>query len=160
MKKLDWIKVILVASLFGNVTLFMNHKRADSRQELRNELLNAHIYRNLSQLEATILYQQENNWNNEALITQKLEDAMDSIILHMGMETDEDKEDILWKLHDYMNSFKAGDGALAVSLNDKQRDDYIYLGEKLRSSGWTFNAGYDTSWSMFASKVKELIEES
>jgi len=76
------------------------------------------------------------------------------------MERDDNKEDILWKLHDYMNGFKVGDETLDVSLNDKQRTDYIYLSKKLRSGGWTFSAGYDTSWDIFASKVKDLIGES
>ncbi|OAB35103.1 hypothetical protein PMSD_13340 [Paenibacillus macquariensis subsp. defensor] len=160
MRKIDWIKVILIVSLFGNVALFMNHRHVIRNQELKYELLNAYIYRDLAQLEATIQYQLDNNWKNETLVTQKLDDAIDSIILHIAMERDNDKEDILWKLHDYMNEFKVGDGTLDVSLNDKQRADYIYLGEKLRSNGWTFNVGYDTSWDIFASKVKEFVAES
>lgn len=76
------------------------------------------------------------------------------------MEGDNDKDDILWELHDYINEFKVGDEIIDVNLNDKQRADYIYLGEKLRSNGWTFNVGYDTSWETFASKVKELVTES
>ncbi|MDF2647980.1 MAG: hypothetical protein K0Q73_3785 [Paenibacillus sp.] len=160
MRKIDWIKVILVVSVLGNVTLFMNHNRVNRNQELKYELLNAYIYRDLAQLEATIQYQLVNNWKSETLVIQKLDDAIDSIILHIAMERDDDKEDVLWKLHDYMNEFKIGDGTIDVSLNDKQRADYIYLGEKLRSSGWTFNVGYDTSWGIFASKVKEFVAES
>jgi len=160
MRKEDWIKAILVVSLFGNVALFMNQNRVNKNQELKYELLNAYIYRDLSQLESTIQYQIDNNWDNETLVTQKLDDAMDSIILHHAIERDEDKEDILWKLRDYMNEFKVGDGTLDVSLTDKQRADYIYLGEKLRSNGWTFDVGYDTSWDFFASKVKEFVGES
>ncbi|WP_339265374.1 hypothetical protein [Paenibacillus sp. FSL R5-0470] len=160
MKKIDWIKVILIVSLFGNVVFFMNQKKDSRNQELKYELLNANIHRDLAQLEATIQYQQDHNWNNETLVTQKLDDAIDSIILHSGMERDKDKEDILMKMYDYMNEFKVGDEILDVNLNDKQRADYIYLGEKLRSNGWTFNVGYDTSWETFASKVKELVTES
>jgi len=37
MRKLDWIKVILVVSLIGNVTLFMNHNRVNKNQELKYE---------------------------------------------------------------------------------------------------------------------------
>lgn len=160
MRKIDWIKVILVLSLYGNVVLFMDHKQDIGKQEIKYELLNAYIHRDLAQLEATIQYQLDNNWNNETLVTQKLDDAIDSIILHIGMETDDDKEELLWKLHDYMNEYKVGDETLDVSLNDKQRADYIYLGEKLRSNGWTFDVGYDTSWDIFASKVKEFVAES
>ncbi|NUU64374.1 hypothetical protein [Paenibacillus agri] len=160
MRKLEWIKVILVVSLMGNVTLFMNHKRDNKRQELKYELLNANIYRDLTQLEATIQHQIDNNWDTEPLVTQKLDDAIDSVILHMGMEKDDDKEAILWKLHDYLKEFKVSDETLSVSLTDKQRTNYIYLGEKLRSSGWNYNVGYDTKWDVFESKVKELIAES
>ncbi|OAB26843.1 hypothetical protein PMSM_25755 [Paenibacillus macquariensis subsp. macquariensis] len=160
MKKKDWIIVILVVSLFGNVELFMNHKHVIRNQELKYELLNAYIYRDLAQLEATIQYQLDNNWENETLVTQKLDNAIDSIILHIAMERDNDKRDILRKLDNYMSEFKVGDGTLDVSLNDKQRADYIYLGEKLRSNGWTFDVGYDTSWDFFASKVKEFVGES
>ncbi len=153
MRKTDWIKVILVVSLIGNVALFKNQERDNRKQELKYELLNAAIYRDLGQLEATIQYQLDNNWENEALVTQKLDDAIDSIILNHGMEKDNNKEDVLWKLYDYLNEFKYGDGILDVSLNDKQRADYIYLGERLRSSGWMYNVGYDSSWDNFASKI-------
>lgn len=160
MRKKDWIIVILVVSLFGNVALFIDHKRDIRNEELKYELLNAYIQRDLAQLEAIIQYQLDNNWKNETLVTQKLDDAIDSIILHSGMERDKDKEDILMKLYDYMNEFKIGDGTLDVSLNDKQRADYIYLGQKLRSNGWKSGVGYDTSWDSFASKVKEFVGES
>jgi len=159
MRKEDWIKVILVVSLFGNVALFMNHKRDSKNQELKYELLNAYIYRDLTQLEATIKYQTDNNWENEPLVTQKLDDAIDSVILHMGMERNDDKEVILRKLYDYLKEFKVGDENLEVSLTDKQRTEYIYLGEKLRSSGWNYGVGYDTRWDIFESKVKGLIAE-
>src|SRR5690606_8186530 len=130
MRKEDWIKVILVISLFGNVALYMNHKRVSKNQELKYELLNAYIYRDSTQLEAIIQNQVDNNWNNEPLVTQKLDDAIDSVILHVGMERDEDKRDTLRKLVDYLNKFRVGDETLVVSLTDKQRTGYMYLGEK------------------------------
>ncbi|KHL95773.1 hypothetical protein QW71_10455 [Paenibacillus sp. IHB B 3415] len=159
MRKEDWIKVILIVSLFGNAALFMNQQQVSKRQELKYEILNAYIYRDLTQLEVTIQYQIDNNWVNEPLVTQKLDDAIDSVILHIGMEGD-DKDAVLWKLHDYLKQFKVGDETLAVSLTDKQRADYIYLAEKLRSSGWNYNVGYDTRWNIFAEKVNGLITES
>lgn len=39
MKKKDWIIVILVLSLFGNVALLINNKRATNRENLKYELL-------------------------------------------------------------------------------------------------------------------------
>ena len=159
MRKEEWIKALIALLLFGNVALFVNHKRVSKEQELRYELLNAYIYKDLTQLEATIQYQIDNNWGNEPLVTQKLNDAIDSVILHMGMERDDDKRDILWKLHNYLKEFKVGDENLKVRLSDKQRTDYIYLGEKLRSSGWNYGVGYDTKWDIFESKVKGLIAE-
>lgn len=76
------------------------------------------------------------------------------------MEKDHDKDVVLRKLHDYLKEFKVGDENLEVSLTDKQRTDYISLGEKLRSSGWNYGVGYDTRWDIFESKVKVLIAES
>ncbi|ETT48029.1 hypothetical protein C162_16135 [Paenibacillus sp. FSL R7-269] len=160
MNKKDWILVALVVSLFGNAMFFMEFKRVSRNEELRHELLNAYIQRDLVQLEETIQYQQDHNWENETLVTQKLDDAIDSIILHSGMESDKGKEDILMKLYDYMNAFKAGDGTFDVSLNDKQRADYIHLAQRLRTNGWNYGVGYDTSWDAFASKVNKLIGES
>ncbi|WP_438446529.1 hypothetical protein [Gorillibacterium sp. sgz5001074] len=158
-KILYWIGVILSVSLF----LFINHKSDNREQEIRYELLNGYIYRDLAQLEATIQDQLDHNWKNEALVVQKLNDTMDSIILRLGMERDNDKQTVLWKLHDYMKKFVVGDGTLAldITLNDKQRADYISLGEKLRSRGWSFNSGFiDPDWDVFSSKLEELITES
>ncbi|MEK4848669.1 hypothetical protein NST04_02090 [Paenibacillus sp. FSL H7-0756] len=160
MNKKDWILVALVVSLFGNAMFFMEFKRVSRNEELRHELLNAYIQRDLTQLEATIQYQQDHNWENETLVTQKLDDAIDSIILHSGMESDKEKENILMKLYDYINAFKVGDGTFDVSLNDKQRADYIHLAQRLRTNGWNYGVGYDTSWDAFASKVNKLVGES
>ncbi|MBD7969278.1 hypothetical protein H9647_14480 [Paenibacillus sp. Sa2BVA9] len=160
MKKTDWIKIILVVSLLGNVALFKNQERDNRRQELKYELLNSAIYRDLGQLETTIQYQVDNNWENEALVTQKLDDAIDSVILNHAMEGDDNKEDLLWSLYEYLNEFKYGDEISGVSLNDNQRADYIYLGERLRSSGWMYNVGYDRNWNNFASKIEDLVTES
>ncbi|WP_402877159.1 hypothetical protein [Paenibacillus illinoisensis] len=82
MKKSDWFKVILIFSLLGNLAFFQNHERAGRKQEIKNELLNSSIYRDLAQLEETIQYQIEHNWQNETLVTEKLDDAIDSIILN------------------------------------------------------------------------------
>lgn len=160
MNKKDWIVVALVVSLFGNAMFFMEYKRVIRSEELRHELLNAYIQRDLGQLEETIQYQQDHNWDNETLVTQKLDGAIDSIILHSGMESEKEKEDILMKLYDYMNAFKAGDGTFDVSLTDKQRADYIHLAQKLRTNGWNYGIGYDTSWDAFAAKVTKLVGES
>ncbi len=162
MRKIDWIKAILVVSVFVNVHLFMNQKSDTRKQEIRYELLNGYIYRDLAQLEATIQDQLDHDWKNETLVVQKLDDAMDTIIMRLGMEGDDEKQKVLWKLHDYMKKFVVGDGTLAldISLNDKQRADYTYLGEKLRSSWWTFNRGFDTKWDIFVLKIIELVTES
>lgn len=160
MNKKDWILVALVVSLFGNGLFFMEFKRVSRNEELKYEILNAYIQRDLVQLEETIQYQQDHNWGNETLVTQKLDDTIDSIILHSGMESDKEKENILMKLYDYMNAFKVSDGTFDVSLTDKQRADYIHLAQKLRTNGWNSSVGYDTSWDYFASKVNKLLGAS
>lgn len=147
-------------SLFGNFALFKFHERASREQEIKYELLNAYIYRDLGQLEETIQYQIDNNWKNEILVSEKIDDAIDSIILNHGMQEDNNKRDILWKLYEHLNEFKYSEETFDISLNDKQRADFIYLGEKLRSSGWKYGVGYDTRWDIFESKVKGLIAES
>lgn len=157
MRKEDWMKVILVLSLSVNGVLIVNQKRVSEKQELKYELLNAYIYRDLSQLEATIQYQNDNHWNNEPLVTQKLDDAIDSVILHSGIDQNDHKEDILMELYDYLKAFRVGDETLPVSLTDMQRADYIKLGENLRSNGWNYNVGFDTKWDVFESKVKGLL---
>lgn len=160
MNKKNWISVILVVSLFGNAMFFMDYKRVSRNEELKYEILNAYIQRDLALLEETIQYQQDHNWDNETLVTQKLDDTIDSIILHSGMESDKEKENILMKLYDYMNAVKVSDGTFDVSLTDKQRADYIHLAQKLRTNGWNYGIGYDTSWDAFASKVNKLLGES
>ncbi|WP_042199263.1 hypothetical protein [Paenibacillus camerounensis] len=95
MRKTEWIKVLLALSLIGHAAIFIHHKTESQRQALRYELLNAYIYRDLAQLEMTIQYQMDNNWVSEPLVPQKLDDAIDSVILHMGMEQDDDKEAVL-----------------------------------------------------------------
>lgn len=118
MRKEDWIKIILVLSLIGNGTLLIKHKRDSEEQELKYELLNANIYRDLTQLETTIQNQIDNNWDNEPLISQKLDDAIDSIILYGEIDRDDDKEELLLKLYDYLKEFRVGDETL-VSLTAK-----------------------------------------
>ncbi len=94
------------------------------RQEIRYELLNVYIYRDLTQLEFTIQHQIDHNWKTEPLVSQKFNVAFDSVILHMGMEEDDDKEATLRKVHDYLKDFRVSDEALSVSLTDSQRSNY------------------------------------
>ncbi|WP_339320297.1 hypothetical protein [Paenibacillus sp. FSL R10-2734] len=138
----------------------MNNQRTNRHQDLEKKYLKTYIYRDLAQLEATIQYQIDNNWKSETLVIQKLDDAIESVLLNIGTEKDDDKDALLWSLLDYINKFKVGDEILDVRLNDEQRTNYIFLGEKLRSNGWTFDKGFDTNWNAFASKVKKLITES
>nr|WP_154893746.1 hypothetical protein [Paenibacillus xylanexedens] len=160
MKKSDWFKVILIFSVLGNLAFFQNHERAGREQEIKNELLNPSIYRDLAQLEETIQYQIDHNWQNETLVTEKLDDALDSILLNHGMEEDNNKDDTFWELLEYLDKFKCSEELFDVSLNDEQRANFIYLGEKLRSNGWSFEKGFDLKWDVFESKVKGLIAES
>ncbi|MDR9746054.1 hypothetical protein [Paenibacillus taichungensis] len=158
MKKSDWIIVILMLSLLGNLAFFQNHERASRKQEIKNELLNSYIYRDLAQLEEMIHYQIDHNWKNETLVTQKLDDAIDSIHLNHGMEEDNNKQDILRELLEYLDKFKYSEETFDIILNEEQRANFIYLGEKLRSSGWTYGEGF--YWEHFESMIKKLIAES
>jgi len=160
MKKSDWFKVILILSLLGNLAFFQSHERAGRKQEIKNELLNSSIYRDLAQLEERIQYQIDHNWQNETLVTEKLDDALDSILLNHGMEEDNNKDDTFLELLEYLDKFSYNGELFDVSLNDEQRANFIYLGEKLRSNGWSFEKGFDLKWDVFESKVKALIAES
>lgn len=160
MKKSDWFKVILIFSLLGNLAFFQNHERAGRKQEIKNELMNSSIYRDLAQLEEAIQYQIDHNWQNETLVTEKLDDALDSILLNLGMEEDNNKDDTFRELLEYLDQFNYSEELFDVSLNEEQRASFIDLGEKLRSNGWSFEKGFDLKWEVFESKVKGLIAES
>lgn len=122
--------------------------------------MNSSIYRDLAQLEETIQYQIDHNWQNETLVTEKLDDAIDSIILNHGLEEDNNKVDMFWELFEYLDKYKYSEESFDIILNDEQRANFIYLGEKLRSNGWSFEKGFDLKWDVFESKVKGLIAES
>ncbi|WP_336782050.1 hypothetical protein [Paenibacillus illinoisensis] len=142
------------------MAFFQNNERAGREQEIKNELLNSSIYRDLAQLEETIQYQIDHNWQNETLVTEKLDDAIDSILLNHGLEEDNNKIDMFWELFEYLDQFKYSEELFDVSLNEEQYANFIYLGEKLRSNGWSFEKGFDLKWEVFESKVKGLIAES
>ncbi len=146
--------------MLGNLAFFQNNERAGREQEIKNELLNSSIYRDLAQLEETIQYQIDHNWQNETLVTEKLDDAIDSILLNHGLEEDNNKIDMFWELFEYLDQFKYSEELFDVSLNEEQYANFIYLGEKLRSNGWSFEKGFDLKWEVFESKVKGLIAES
>ncbi|MFK0524633.1 hypothetical protein ACINKY_20755 [Paenibacillus illinoisensis] len=76
------------------------------------------------------------------------------------MEEDNNKDDTFWELFEYLDQFKYSEELFDVSLNDEQRANFIFLGEKLRSNGWSFEKGVDLKWDVFESKVKGLIAES
>ncbi|PAF33877.1 hypothetical protein [Paenibacillus sp. 7516] len=122
--------------------------------------MNSSIYRDLAQLEETIQYQIDHNWQNETLVTEKLDDAIDSIILNHGLEEDNNKVDMFWELFEYLDKYKYSEESFDIILNDEQRANFIYLGDKLRSNGWSFEKGFDLKWDVFESKVKGLIAES
>ena len=77
--------------------------------------MNSSIYRDLAQLEEAIQYQIDHNWQNETLVTEKLDDALDSILLNHGMEEDNKKDDTFWELLEYLDQFKYSEELLMLA---------------------------------------------
>ncbi|RED51642.1 hypothetical protein [Cohnella lupini] len=163
MKKRNWFKSIIGISLLGNLILvfFLFHKNEVDKQILE-QIAFIGIQSNLVQLEGSIYYQIDTGWSNQSHVTEKLEDVIEGISLafEIGKRSgalDKEKENLLWELHGYLIKFKTESGYPNVVLNDKDLDDFINLGKKLRSSGWGMNLGYGSGWSDFEQKTRTLL---
>ncbi len=121
------------------------------------------IQSNLVQLEGAIAYQNENGWGSEHHVIEKLDDVMEGIGVtysvgsHSGV-LNKEKEQVLWRLQDYLDDFVQDSGYPNVTLNEEERGKFIKLGEHLRSVGWGMNRGYSGSWESLEQKTMDLIQ--
>ncbi|KRE99426.1 hypothetical protein ASG89_28105 [Paenibacillus sp. Soil766] len=163
MKNNKWLNIIFAISILGNFLLafFLNNKNESDRQTMEQIAFRG-IQSNFIQLEGSITYQMETGWGNQSYVTEKLEDVMEGIglIIEIGNRSgalNKDNENLLRELQDYLSDYKEDTGFPNAVLSDKERDDFIKLAEKLRSSGWGMNLGYGSSWKDFEQKTRKLL---
>lgn len=157
------IKISLILSIIINIILAVYINFNNNQMEDTLSRLTFVIQRNLVELESSIDYQIQNNWIDENLVLEKIEDVRESINTIMvtgrdsGVITTEQEQD-LWNLYNFLRKYPEYTGFPNTVLNNNQRNEIKELRGKLRTAGWGMNISYRGSWESFRKSIKILLE--
>jgi hypothetical protein len=128
-----------------------------------DQLFYTEVQDNLVELEGLIGHQQRNNWSEENLVTQKLNEVMDGlyIALNNGKYTKtlsksdrEIYENLLSKLRQYPQDQQYE----FTKLTQEDRENFVALRTKLRNVGLGLNLTNQTEFESFIDEIKALEE--
>ncbi|NUU77623.1 hypothetical protein [Paenibacillus xylanilyticus] len=153
--------IMIVISILFNVVLFTYIYWRESHLKEMYSNLSFGLQGDLVQLESTIEYQNNNKWNDENVVLEKIEDVREGIHqlmvtgINVGMITKSQEND-LWTLYRYFANFPTYTGFPNTKLENNDINKLIRLRDDLRSAGWGTNLGYSSDWASFSMKIEDL----
>ncbi|MFS0871974.1 hypothetical protein [Paenibacillus xylanilyticus] len=153
--------IIIVISVLFNIVLITFVFWKESHQQEMYSNLSFGLQNDLVQLESAIDYQNNNKWNDDNLVLEKIEDVREGINQLMvtgknaGMITKSQEND-LWTLYRYFAGFPTYTGFPNTKLENNEINELIRLRDDLRSAGWGMNLGYSSDWASFSMKIEDL----
>lgn len=157
------IKWLLALSILINVCLFAYISIKNKGHNEAFERMTNLIMGDLVSLEGAITYQYENNWSDENIVIEKIEDILKEthFAINMGKRsgvlTNQIEED-LFLLIRYLNRYPEYTGFPNTELEEKDREQLMKLRDSLRQAGWGMNMSYGAGWESFHEAVYKLWE--
>lgn len=112
------------------------------------------IMHDLVSLEGAIHYQYENNWDNENIVIEKMEDIKKeaafaiNIGKRFGVITNQVEEDLNLLIR-YLDRYPEYRGYPNTVLDDRDREQLMELRDRLREAGWGMSLSYSGGWESF-----------
>jgi hypothetical protein len=125
--------------------------------------LTLYLQGDLIQLESAIDYQNKNNWKEDNVVLEKIEDVKESInyVMVTGKDSDtitKQQEQDLWTLYNFLKKYPDYTGFPNTQLSETDRSKLVELGLKLRTAGWGMNMSYNGRWDSFSKALRTLVE--
>ncbi|MGF9698502.1 hypothetical protein [Paenibacillus sp. MABNR03] len=153
--------IIIVISVLFNIILITYVLLKESHLKDVYSNLSFGLQNDLVQLESAMDYQNNNKWNDENVVLEKIEDVREGINqlmvtgINVGMITKSQEND-LWTLYRHFANFPTYTGFPNTKLENNDINELIRLRDDLRSAGWGMDLGYSSDWASFSMKIEDL----
>ncbi len=154
---------ILIVSIVINIILLTIIMLKINQFEDTLSRLTLYLQSDLIQLESAIDYQNKNNWKEDNVVLEKIEDVKESInyVMVTGKDSDtitKQQEQDLWTLYNFLKKYPDYNGFPNTQLSETDRSKLVELGLKLRTAGWGMNMSYNGGWESFSKALRTLVE--
>lgn len=152
-------------SLLLNMILIMmlitNNNRID-------DAISSHTFQvqtDLLELESAIRYQMDQNWQDDNVVLEKMEDIKEELNSFMkigqtlGRLTKEQERE-LSILYNYVSKYPDYTGVPNTVLSSADRKKLEVLASNLLKAGWGMNIGYSGDWDSFSENLNKLLKQS
>lgn len=153
----------MMISLLLNMILIMmlitNNNRID-------DAISNHTFQvqtDLLELESAIRYQMDQNWQDDNVVLEKMEDIKEELNSFMkigqtlGRLTKEQERE-LSILYNYVSKYPDYTGVPNTVLSSADRKKLEVLASNLLKAGWGMNIGYSGDWDSFSENLNKLLK--
>ncbi|GIP42995.1 hypothetical protein J45TS6_14540 [Paenibacillus sp. J45TS6] len=141
--------------------LITNNNRID-------DAISSHTFQvqtDLLELESAIRYQMDQNWQDDNVVLEKMEDIKEELNSFMkigqtlGRLTKEQERE-LSILYNYVSKYPDYTGVPNTVLSSADRKKLEVLASNLLKAGWGMNIGYSGDWDSFSENLNKLLKQS
>ena len=133
-----------------------------------DDAISSHTFQvqtDLVELESAIRYQMDQNWQDDNVVLEKMEDIKEELNSFMkigqtlGRLTKEQERE-LSILYNYVSKYPDYTGVPNTVLSSTDRKKLEVLASNLPKAGWGMNISYSGDWDSFSEKLNKLLKQS
>ncbi|WP_454190125.1 hypothetical protein [Paenibacillus sp. Marseille-Q7038] len=133
-----------------------------------DDAISSHTFQiqvDLVELESAINYQMEQNWQDDNVVLEKLEDVKEELdsLMKIGQSLGrltKEQEAELSIFYNYVSKYPDYTGVPNTVLSSEDRRKLAALASNLPKAGWGMNIGYSGDWDSFSEKLTKLLKQS
>ena len=133
-----------------------------------DDAISSHTFQvqtDLVELESAIRYQMDQNWQDDNVVLEKMEDIKEELNSFMKLgqtlgRLTKEQERELSILYNYVSKYPDYTGVPNTVLSSADRKKLEVLASNLLKAGWGMNIGYSGDWDSFSENLNKLLKQS
>ena len=133
-----------------------------------DDAISSHTFQvqtDLVELESAIRYQMDQNWQDDNVVLEKMEDIKEELNSFMKLgqtlgRLTKEQERELSILYNYVSKYPDYTGVPNTVLSSADRKKLEILANNLPKAGWGMNISYSGDWDSFSEKLNKLLKQS
>lgn len=133
-----------------------------------DDAISSHTFQvqtDLVELESAIRYQMDQNWQDDNVVLEKMEDIKEELNSFMKLgqtlgRLTKEQERELSILYNYVSKYPDYTGVPNTVLSSADRKKLEVLASNLPKAGWGMNISYSGDWDSFSEKLNKLLKQS
>lgn len=133
-----------------------------------DDAISSHTFQvqtDLVELESAIRYQMDQNWQDDNVVLEKMEDIKEELNSFMKLgqtlgRLTKEQERELSILYNYVSKYPDYTGVPNTVLSSTDRKKLEVLASNLPKAGWGMNISYSGDWDSFSEKLNKLLKQS